>query len=121
LTTSELIDHYADLIRRYPILFIEDGLQENDFSGFAEIGGGCRACRGRRPVRQQPGPPGQGGAGAGGQRDPAEGQQVGTVSEALVTAGTAQALKYDVVASVRSGETDDAVQVDLAVAGQPSS
>jgi enolase len=36
----------------------------------------------------------------------------------LNTANTAQTLKYDVVASVRSGETDDPVQADLAVAVQ---
>ncbi len=119
LTASELIDHYAGLIRRYPILFIEDGLMENDFTGFAEmrrqlpclvVGDDLFASSSVRLAKAA-------------QEQAANAillkvNQVGTVSEALVTANTAQALKYDVVASVRSGETDDAVQVDLAVAGQ---
>jgi enolase len=119
LTASELIEHYAELCRRYPILFIEDGLQENDFGGFAEmrrrltclvVGDDLFASSAARLARAA-------------QEQAANAillkvNQVGTVSEALVTANAAQALKYDVVASVRSGETDDAVQVDLAVAGQ---
>jgi enolase len=117
LTTDELIGHYDDLCRRYPILFIEDGLEENDLSGFAAmrrrlpclvVGDDLFASNAVRLAEAA-------------RIESANAillkvNQVGTVSEALTTATAAHALKYEVVASVRSGETDDPVQVDLAVA-----
>jgi len=117
LTTDELIGHYDDLCRRYPILFIEDGLQETDLSGFAAmrrrlpclvVGDDLFASSAVRLAEAA-------------RIESANAillkvNQVGTVSEALTTATAAHALKYEVVASVRSGETDDSVQVDLAVA-----
>ncbi|MBO1680831.1 phosphopyruvate hydratase, partial [Bittarella massiliensis] len=33
-TAEELIDYYAELIEKYPIVSIEDGLEEEDFSGW---------------------------------------------------------------------------------------
>jgi enolase len=119
LSTPELIDYYKDLTRSYPILFLEDGLWENDFDGFAEmrhrldclvVGDDLFASNPTRLAR-------------GAQKKAANAillkvNQAGTVSEALVTANTAHFLKYDIVASVRSGETDDPVQADLAVASQ---
>jgi enolase len=117
LTADELIEHYADLTRRYPILFLEDGLEENDVAGFAAmrrrlpclvVGDDLFASSSVRLAQAA-------------QAEAANAillkvNQIGTVSEALTTATAAHALKYDVVASVRSGETEDAVQVDVAVA-----
>ena len=37
LTTQEMIDYYADLCSKYPIISIEDGLDENDFAGWAAL------------------------------------------------------------------------------------
>lgn len=119
LTAAELIDYYQELLRRYPILYLEDGLGEDDFAGFAEmrrrlrclvIGDDLFASDAARLAE-------------GARREAANAvllkvNQAGTVSRALETANTAHALRYDIVASVRSGETDDPVQADLAVASQ---
>jgi enolase len=119
LNTGELIAHYRELMAKYPILFIEDGLWEDDVTGFAEmrrqldclvVGDDLFASDAARLTAAAA----QGAANA----ILLKVNQVGTVSEALNTANTAQTLKYDVVASVRSGETDDPVQADLAVAVQ---
>jgi enolase len=37
LTSSQLIDYYKELINKYPIISIEDGLHENDWIGWAEL------------------------------------------------------------------------------------
>jgi enolase len=36
-TTGELIDYYADLVSKYPIISIEDGFSEDDWDGFTSI------------------------------------------------------------------------------------
>ena len=37
LTSSQLIDYYQELINKYPIISIEDGLDENDWTGWTEL------------------------------------------------------------------------------------
>jgi enolase len=37
LTSSELVAYYADLVARYPIISIEDGFDQDDFAGWAEL------------------------------------------------------------------------------------
>jgi enolase len=37
LSATELIDYYAAMVERYPIVSIEDGLDENDWAGWAEL------------------------------------------------------------------------------------
>ena len=36
-TTEDMISYYEELIHRYPIVSIEDGLQENDWDGWCEM------------------------------------------------------------------------------------
>ena len=36
-TTEELIEYYDELINKYPIISIEDPLDQNDWEGFADI------------------------------------------------------------------------------------
>lgn len=36
-TTEEMISYYEKLISKYPIVSIEDGLQENDWEGWSEM------------------------------------------------------------------------------------
>ena len=37
LTSSEMVDFYADLVEKYPIISIEDGMAEDDFDGWKEL------------------------------------------------------------------------------------
>ena len=115
-TRDELIDYYAHLASEYPLLFIEDGLHEDDFEGFAQmttrlpmiiIGDDLFATNTDRLMTGRD----IGAANA----ILFKVNQAGTVSEAVSTAETAHVLNYTVVASTRSGETNDAAQADLAV------
>jgi hypothetical protein len=57
LSSAEMIDLWEDLVDRYPIVSIEDGLDEEDWTGWqqltARLGDRCPARR-RRPARHQP-------------------------------------------------------------------
>ena len=44
LSKSEQIDYISKLIKKYKIFYVEDGLNENDFSGFGELGRKCKNC-----------------------------------------------------------------------------
>jgi len=110
---------YEDLVRRYPILSIEDGMAEDDFEGWAEI---TRSLGGKiqlvgddifvtNPKRLRMGiDKGLGNAIL------VKVNQIGTLSETLETVEMAQRASYGVVMSHRSGETEDATIADLAVA-----
>ena len=116
-TRSELIDYYVELCGKYPLLFIEDGLHEDDLEGFSEmtrkvpsliIGDDLFATNKERLLR---------GAKIGAANAILfKVNQAGTITESLETAQTANELNYTIVASTRSGETEDSAQADLAVA-----
>ena len=56
LTPAEMVDYWADLCDRYPIVSIEDGMAEEDWDGWSALTAAARrprAARGRRPVRHQ--------------------------------------------------------------------
>ena len=56
LTSAEMVDYYAGLVDKYPIISIEDGLAEDDWDGFklmTEKPRSPHADRGRRPLRDQ--------------------------------------------------------------------
>ena len=56
LSAAELTDYWADLAARYPIVSIEDGMDEEDWDGWRTLTerlGAQRAARRRRPVRDQ--------------------------------------------------------------------
>ena len=117
MTRGDLITYYASLAKSYPIIFLEDGLQENDFEGFAEltrrvdclvVGDDLFATNKDRLI-------------LGAEKYSLNGalfklNQAGTVSEFLEAAEVAKRHHYTIVGSVRSGETEDAGQADLAVA-----
>jgi enolase len=117
MTRDELISYYASLEKAYPIFFLEDGLHENDFAGFKIltervraliIGDDLFATNKKRLIE-------------GARNYSLNGalfklNQAGTVSEYLEAAAAAKAYGYTIVASVRSGETEDPGQADLAVA-----
>jgi len=114
-----LIDVYTDLINAYPLISIEDPLQEEDFHGFATM---TRAIGHRVQIvgddlfvtnvdRLQTGIA-LGAANA----LLLKVNQIGSLTEALNAAAVATQHGYNVIVSHRSGETTDTYIADLAVA-----
>lgn len=111
-----LIAYYEQLCRTYPICFIEDGLHEDDFEGFAQmkkrlpalvVGDDLFATNAARL---------QNGADLGAANAVLiKVNQAGTISETLATTKLAGDLGYTLVASTRSGETEDTYVSDIAV------
>lgn len=119
LSAREMVDFYEDLVKRYPILSIEDGLAEDDWEGWKllteRLGGRIQivgddlfvtnTTRLSRGIR--------------------EGvansiliklNQIGTLTETLDAISMAQRAGYTAVVSHRSGETEDASIADVVVA-----
>ena len=114
---EQLIGYYAGLCQRYPLSFIEDGLQEDDYEGFAQMRRALPAIIvgddifATNEVRLKKGFEKQAGNGI-----IIKANQAGTVTETLRVARIAHELGYTVIASTRSGETADEFQSDLAMA-----
>ncbi|HOD11918.1 MAG TPA: phosphopyruvate hydratase [Candidatus Omnitrophota bacterium] len=119
ISAEELIEVYASLIKQYPIISIEDGLQENDWSGWqsmtAKIGGSVQIVGDDLFVtnvkRLQEGI----------NKKVANSilvkvNQIGSLSETLDTINLAKKNKYTSIISHRSGETEDVTIAHLAVA-----
>ncbi|MBQ2450382.1 MAG: phosphopyruvate hydratase [Lachnospiraceae bacterium] len=118
-STEEMIVYYEELIKRYPIISIEDGLAEDDWDGWKEltkrvgdkvqlVGDDLFVTNTKR-------------LDAGIKLKVANAilvkvNQIGTVSEALAAVEMAQHNGYKAVISHRSGETEDTFIADLAVA-----
>jgi enolase len=112
-----MIEWYAELCTQYPIAFLEDPLEENDFSGFAAaaaalpclvVGDDLFASNPERLRR--------GADLRAGNAMLLKVNQAGTVTEALRVADAARRAGYALIASLRSGETADDVQTDVAFA-----
>jgi enolase len=119
LTTDQMIDRYEELVGRYPIWSIEDGLAENDWDGWvkltARIGervqlvGDDLFVTNPAIIRE------------GIERKAANSaliklNQIGTVSETLEAISVCRAAGFTQFISHRSGETPDTFIADLAVA-----
>jgi enolase len=118
-TSAELIDYYEGLVSRYPIISIEDGLDENDWDGFKamtdrlgkkiQIVGDDLFVTNTKLLRQ--------GIQKGiGNSILIKLNQIGTVTETLDAIEMAKKAKYTAVISHRSGETEDTTIADLVVA-----
>ena len=119
LDAAGMVDYYADLVKRYPIVSIEDGMAEDDMKGWKAITGKL----GKKiqlvgddlfvtnPKRL-----------ADGIRDGLANailvkvNQIGTLSETMEAVAMARHASYGAVMSHRSGETEDSTIADLAVA-----
>ncbi|MGH6952093.1 MAG: phosphopyruvate hydratase, partial [Vitreimonas sp.] len=119
LSPQENAAYLADLVARYPIVSIEDGMSEDDFEGWAalteSIGDKCQLVGDDLFVtnmkRLQIGfEKGLGNAIL------IKVNQIGTLTETLDVVEMAQRAGYSAVMSHRSGETEDATIADLAVA-----
>ena len=119
LTSSEMVDYYENLLNKYPIVSIEDGLSEDDWDGWRELtkrlGDKVQLVGDDLFVTNA--------------EILAEGinkgvansilikpNQIGTVSETMMTVRLAQRNGYTCVMSHRSGESEDAFIADFAVA-----
>ena len=118
-TSSELIAHWKSLVEKYPILSIEDGLDEEDWEGWQEM---TRALGGKVQLvgddlfvtnteRLS-----KGIALGAGNAILIKLNQIGSVSETLEAIKMAHKAGYTAISSHRSGETEDTTIADLAVA-----
>lgn len=116
---AQMIRLYADLLDRYPIISIEDGLAEDDWDGWQmltrELGSRVQLVGDdlfvTNPERLQRGI----NSGAG-NSILIKLNQIGTLTETLRTIDMAHQAGYTTVISHRSGETEDTTIADLAVA-----
>lgn len=119
LSAEELVSYYKDLLNKYPIVSIEDGLDENDWSGWqkmnAELGDSIQIVGDDLTVTNIP------------RLQQAIDEksmnailikfnQIGTVSETIDTIALAKANNYGTIISHRSGETEDTIIADFAIA-----
>ena len=117
LDTDAMIDLYLELIREFDVITIEDPLDEEDFAGFAQL----TAASGIQIVGDDLFVTDPERLRAGITERAANAllwkvNQIGTLSEALDAADLAHRNAYKVVVSERSGETEDPMIADLAVA-----
>jgi len=118
-TAEEMVDFYADLANRFPIILLEDGLAEDDWDGWKllterlgnrlQIVGDDIFVTNRDRLKR------------GIDNGVANSilikvNQIGTLSETLDTIEMARGAGYKSVVSHRSGETEDPVIADIAVA-----
>lgn len=119
LSSAEMVAFYEDLITKYPIISIEDGMSEEDWDGWKllteKIGSKCQLVGDdlfvTNPVRLKRGID-SGVANA----ILIKVNQIGSLTETLAAIKMAQDAKYGVIISHRSGETEDTTIADLAVA-----
>ena len=119
LTSEELVAYYADLCEKYPIVSIEDGLSEDDWDGWkilteaigdkVQLVGDDLFVTNANILAE------------GIQKGIANSilikpNQIGSVSETMLTIRLAQRNNYNCVMSHRSGESEDAFIADFAVA-----
>lgn len=119
LTTDEMVDYWAELVERYPIISIEDGLDEEDWDGWVKltrrIGNKVQLVgddlfvtnteRLKKGIEL-------GAANA----ILVKVNQIGTLTESLEAIQMAKEAGYACIVSHRSGETEDSTIADLVVA-----
>lgn len=118
-TADEMIEWYKDLIAKYPIYSIEDGLGESDWDGWAKLTtalGNKIQLVGDDNFVTNPKFLQKGFEMGVANSILIKLNQIGTVSETIHTIEMARSNGYTTVISHRSGETDDTTIADLAVA-----
>ena len=118
LTTDELIDFYEELVNTYPIISIEDPVDENDWEGFTKITerigdrvqlvGDDLFVTNKKCLQM-------GIDKKAGNAILLKVNQIGTITETIETIELAKANGYKTIISHRSGETEDNTIADLAV------
>ena len=118
LSSNEFVSYLEELVNKYPIISIEDGMDENDFDGWKlltdRIGKKCQLVGDdlfvtNKTIFQQ-------GIDLGlGNSILVKFNQIGTISETMETIHLANTNGYSSIISHRSGETEDTTISDLAV------
>ena len=119
LSSGAMVDYWADMVDRYPIVSIEDGMAEEDWEGWAalteslgdrvQLVGDDLFVTNQERLRR--------GIDAGSANAVLiKVNQIGTLTETLGTMSLATRSAYACVMSHRSGETEDTTIADLAVA-----
>lgn len=118
LTTEELIDYYTELVEKYPIISIEDPVDENDWEGFTliteklgdkiQLVGDDLFVTNKECLQM-------GIDKHAGNAILLKVNQIGTITETIETIELAKANGYKTIISHRSGETEDTTIADLAV------
>jgi len=119
LDAAGMVKYYQALVKRYPIVSLEDGMAEDDWAGWAaltEALGKHVQIVGDDIFVTNPARLSQGIAKGIANAILIKVNQIGTLSETLETVETAHKAGYRCVMSHRSGETEDATIADLAVA-----
>ena len=116
---SGMVDFYESLVKRYPVIFIEDGLAEDDWDGWKlltkrlgekiQLTGDDLFVTNRKRLKK------------GIELKVANSilikpNQIGTLTETLDTVEMAKRAKYTCLFSHRSGETEDDILADIVVA-----
>ena len=119
MTSAELVDHLKNLIEKYPIYSIEDGLDYEDLEGWQimtkELGGKVQLVGDDLFVTNTERL--EKGISLGcGNSILIKLNQIGSVSETLEAIKMAHKAGYTAISSHRSGETEDTTIADLAVA-----
>ncbi len=119
MTSAEMVDYWADLVARYPIVSLEDGMAEEDWDGWValtkrlgdrlQLVGDDNFVTNSTLVQK--------GIDLGAANSVlVKLNQIGTLTETLDTVRLAVRHHYSVVISHRSGETEDTTIADVAVA-----
>lgn len=118
-SSEELVDYYEDLVRHFPICSIEDGLQEEDWDGWQKLtkalGGKIQLVgddlfvtntkRLKKGIEME-----------AGNAILVKVNQIGTLSESFEAIEMAKRAGFGTIISHRSGETEDSIIADIAVA-----
>ena len=118
-SSEELVDYYEDLVNRFPICSIEDGLQEEDWDGWQKLtkalGGKIQLVgddlfvtntkRLKKGIELE-----------AGNAILVKVNQIGTLSESFEAIEMAKRAGFGTIISHRSGETEDSIIADIAVA-----
>lgn len=118
-TSEEMVDWYADLVEKYPIISIEDGLDENDWDGhklLTERIGEKVQLVGDDLFVTNTEKLSQGIERGVGNSILVKVNQIGTLTETFDAIEMAKRAGYTAVISHRSGETEDSTIADIAVA-----
>ena len=118
-TSEEMIDLYRELVDKYPIVSIEDGLDENDWEGWkkltAELGGRIQLVGDDLFVTNTK-KLSEGIEKGIGNAILIKVNQIGTLTETFEAIEMAKRAGYTAIISHRSGETEDTTIADIAVA-----
>jgi len=119
LSSAQFVDYLEDLVNRFPIISIEDGMDEDDWDGWKalteRIGDKCQLV-GDDLFVTNPKRLGRGIEEGAANSILVKVNQIGTLSETLDAVDLAHKAGYTAVMSHRSGETADTTIADLAVA-----